>query len=125
MYEDEIRNLQAKMTRGDTALETAIALMRAAQPKDEAAEREHCLRVVDSVEQVADTYTDEQVRGLAAELILRERAAVRAECAAELAVMRVDVTHWKRAYYLLKREIARQQAAESDFCICCIDEDQP
>jgi len=38
-YEKHVRNLEAKMTHGDESLAVAIELMRAAEPKDAAAER--------------------------------------------------------------------------------------
>ena len=74
MYERFIEALESYrnvLDKGDeAALEAAVALMRAAQPEDEAAERAHCERV---------TALNGHVMRLAADLLLRERAAARAE----------------------------------------------
>jgi hypothetical protein len=54
----------------------AIELLRAAVPKDEAAEREHCLQVAAEIEEYR--HTDAQI------VLMRERAAVRAPLQAEI-----------------------------------------
>lgn len=77
MYEKHIENLKAiarNYPEGDQpTFDAAIALMRAAEPQDESAEREHCERVV------ADHLGDWQDIGPHVDLIERERAAARAE----------------------------------------------
>ena len=76
MYEKEIESLemmQTARTVKSPALDTAIALMRAAQPKDEAAERAHCEEVDRLHCEVAIT-----------DLLLRERAAARAPLQARI-----------------------------------------
>jgi chromosome segregation ATPase len=83
MYENEINAL---LGMGETkheraALDTAIALMRAASvpPHDEAAELAHCERTADAIPGVGSWETRIAIRGA----ILGQRAAVRAKCAAE------------------------------------------
>ena len=61
----------------DSALLAAIALMRAAEPKDEKAEREHCDRVVLEKNPLSMT-----------ERPMRERAAARAEVEAKYAAVK-------------------------------------
>ena len=74
MYERFIEALESYrnvLDKGDeVALEAAIAMMRAAQPEDEAAERAHCERV---------TSFNGHVMRFVADLLLCERAAARAE----------------------------------------------
>lgn len=78
MYEKEIEFLKVGgyLSPDNPIAQTAIALMRAAQPKDAAAEREHCER-----------FANEWLRGgdgpNLAESVERERAAARAEVAGE------------------------------------------
>lgn len=77
MFENEIKALE-RMSRGEStdgktaAINAAIALMRAAQPKDEAAEREHCLRIA---RPVSLTWEDEKDL---AKIFEQQRAAARA-----------------------------------------------
>lgn len=58
------------------ALQAAIDIMRAAEPKDPAAEREHCVRVVNEIMDCDDWWSAPRAR-----VVERERASVRAECA--------------------------------------------
>jgi len=78
MYEREIKMLHSARQLGPgmaKAVDIAIALMRTAQPKDEAAERAHC---ADTAERAGGQ------PGLAAR-IYRERAAARAPLQARIA----------------------------------------
>jgi regulator of replication initiation timing len=76
MYEKEIENLKAiarNYPAGDQpTFDTAIALMRAAEPKDEAAERGHCLQAVNFIQEIDSGRS-------AVDRMMFERAAARAE----------------------------------------------
>lgn len=77
MYEKHIEALlDARCDGGNPteALDAAIELMRAAEPKDEAAERQHCMR---AAAEISDGSVSGQER--VAALLMRERAAARAE----------------------------------------------
>lgn len=101
MYENEIEILQisrarhAEGTEIDKALSAAIELMRAAQPKEEAAELGHCEREVEAI-----SWTRAQVQ----DLLMRQRAAARAECHIELCFLRKDVAEWKQRAEKARRE---------------------
>jgi flagellar biosynthesis/type III secretory pathway protein FliH len=87
MYEKHIKVLertehQAHGELGE-ALEAAIALMRAAEPKDPAAEREHC---EDAVRRNPNIDSEHNLKHIPP-MLLRERAAVRAEVEAKYAAM--------------------------------------
>lgn len=99
MYENEIEALRDALVceilalPEKTAIMNAITLMRAAQPKDESAEREHCERSVYAAP-IGMIQREEWLR--------RERAAARAEVQAqvvaeraELCILRKDVADWK------------------------------
>ena len=81
MYENEIRDLKQLLRNGASnwsikALDTAIALMRSAEPKDAAAEREHCKETVRmSWPRAVSDWEQECLTAL----LMRERAAARAE----------------------------------------------
>jgi hypothetical protein len=78
MYEKEIEEIARALGEVgyfEESLNKAIALMRAAQPKDEAAERAYC--VGQAEDWVRDWLPDPQP--IPADLLLRERAAARVE----------------------------------------------
>lgn len=112
MYEKHVQQLQAaKHTHGvliNEALDAAIALMRAAEPKDEKAEREHCEHAV------ADAKRDHGLRShrsYEVGLLLRERAAARAEvivqARVEAGVWSKDAQDWKERAIKAESELAR------------------
>jgi septal ring factor EnvC (AmiA/AmiB activator) len=81
MYENEISRLEhikvwgEVETPGDAdAIAVAIALLRAAAPRDEAEEREHCRKTIDAMFPNLLSGWDSVER-----LLMRERAAARAE----------------------------------------------
>jgi hypothetical protein len=79
MYEKEIKTLTEALEYSAEyypALQAAIALMRAAEPKDEAAEREHCQNVVNAL---CEHSYDYPYAPDVTDKLLRERAAARAE----------------------------------------------
>jgi chromosome segregation ATPase len=84
MYEKQIEGLESirriigTSERDKAALDAAIALMRAAEPKNEAAELRHCMNVC------TDTATWEDY---SVTTLMRERAAARAEVEAKYAAM--------------------------------------
>lgn len=106
MYEKEIEELEwMRSAKGcfESTLETTIALMKAARPKDAEAEREHVRRALIVALNDNDLPRDEW--------LLRERAAARAEVEArfvaeraELCILRKDRDDWK----------ARALAAEAE-----------
>lgn len=105
MYEKHIQDLKFKCDASaccPEALDAAIALMRAAEPKDAAAEREHC-------EIMARHLGTQQCLGVRVATVFEsQRAAARAEVEAkyqvELACLRKDVDDWKRAAQTIERE---------------------
>jgi hypothetical protein len=107
MYENEIKNLEwLKCETSDEvgrAIDTAIALMRAAQPKDEAEERERVDRIGEEFQRGFDTSIDTFIRDRIERTILRERAAVRAECAVETQAAREKANADAHAYADEKR----------------------
>lgn len=74
-------------------VDAAIALMRAAESKDESAEREHCI-------QAADQQYGLNAAGRA-DIIERERAAVRAECADELEQLKTALRDAREQLYCI------------------------
>jgi hypothetical protein len=115
MYEKHIKAL-SDVTSPDypEALEAAIALMRAAEPKDPAAEREHC-------KHVAWGYSGEGGVDCSSihleELIERERAAARAEGEQRkyyilVACISDQETRIRELEDLLRRECAAADAKE-------------
>jgi hypothetical protein len=105
MYEKEIRVLDGCWNRRtqpiNRAINAAIALMRATEPKDEAAEREHCRSATRADAPLSSP--DWFVRRTELEL---ERAAVRAECAAG-ASAGVPPAWWRGRELELLAEIER------------------
>ena len=76
MYERHIEELLKAPTQSEAhalAVGAAIALMRAAEPKDEAAEREHCREALAQIPFLRDAF-----RERAETVVMRERAAARA-----------------------------------------------
>jgi hypothetical protein len=93
----------------ERAIYAAIALMRAARPRDEKAEREHC--EAGAIE-LANVHASKRpgagaanhFQSWAQDKLLRERAAARAESAAELATLRAEnVLLWNDVERLMLR----------------------
>lgn len=80
------------------ALSAAIDLMRAAEPKDAAAERDYCTREWSRV-------LKDKVES-AVQWLMNQRAAVRAKTAVEIACLRKDVEDWKRCAQRASEEAA-------------------
>lgn len=81
----------------------ALELMKAAQPLDEAAEREHCRASFER-----DMRPLSGVQPMHVEWLMRERAQARAERHIEICVLRVDVADWKRRAETAQVELSAQ-----------------
>jgi hypothetical protein len=75
----ELEFLLAEQSNSHTALRAAIELMRACAPQDEAEERDHVRYVIERCAEAGGSFDA---------LVMRERAAVRAECASTMGDLR-------------------------------------
>lgn len=102
MYENEIKDLleiRRYQTSGyESTIDTATALMRAAEPKDEAAEREYCMQLAQGDYVLRDSF-------------MQQRAAVRAELSALVEGLREGQRDLNKALNDAEQELAALKAA--------------
>lgn len=123
MYEKDIREFEQQIECNEgwathSALKAAVALMRAAEPKDEAAERAEC-------ETIAASYVQGTGPVRLRDVIMHTRAAARAEGhAAGVEDTKQhymsDAEHNARAY-LTKMSAPKDAAAEQRHCTAAAD----